>query len=176
MTTIKTLEQAETLPAGAIIRTARGVVAEHTHPDSLGSWLVAGFFGRHRLYDSDLPAVALHDPGSVRETATEPHSTLSAPAGVTHRETIARSLHAVDAEHEFLGDDSQAWDDCNQGYYLRRADAVLAVLPTRTVAQVKAEAWDEGATAASPHGGAYLRSILIGNPYRADELEREDKR
>lgn len=41
----------------------------------------------------------------------------------------------------------------------------------RSVAQVKAEAWDEGATAASPHGGAYLRSILISNPYRTDELE-----
>ena len=30
----------------------------------------------------------------------------------------------------------------------------------------KAEAWDEGVTKASPHGGAYLRSLLIENPYR----------
>lgn len=30
---------------------------------------------------------------------------------------------------------------------------------------VKAEAWAEGAAKASPHGGAYLRSILIENPY-----------
>lgn len=28
------------------------------------------------------------------------------------------------------------------------------------------QAWDEGATKASPHGGGYLRSLLIENPYR----------
>lgn len=31
-----------------------------------------------------------------------------------------------------------------------------------------ADAWDEGATKASPHGGGYLRSLLIENPYRED--------
>ena len=46
------------------------------------------------------------------------------------------------------------------------ADAVLALLPGRPEAEVKAEAWDEGAAAASPYGGAFLRSILIYNPYR----------
>lgn len=28
-----------------------------------------------------------------------------------------------------------------------------------------AQAWDEGVMAASPHGGAYLRSFLLSNPY-----------
>ena len=32
-----------------------------------------------------------------------------------------------------------------------------------------AEAWDKGAAFASPHGGAYLRSILISNPYRTKQ-------
>lgn len=36
----------------------------------------------------------------------------------------------------------------------------------RLINAVKAEAWDEGAAAASPYGGAFLRSILIYNPYR----------
>lgn len=55
------------------------------------------------------------------------------------------------------------------------ADAVLDVLNTRAVVQVKAEAWDEGYqqgamdTLGSPRDAAY-------NPYRADGLEREDRR
>lgn len=28
------------------------------------------------------------------------------------------------------------------------------------------EAWDAGATKAAPYGGAYLRSVLAGNPHR----------
>lgn len=38
------------------------------------------------------------------------------------------------------------------------------------LASVKADAWDEGVAAESPHGGAYLRSILIGNPYRRERI------
>ena len=57
-------------------------------------------------------------------------------------------------------------------------DAVLAVLPTRTVAQVKAEAWDEGVKVALDDlvDDGLISAVLALNPYRADELEREDKR
>ena len=41
---------------------------------------------------------------------------------------------------------------------------VADVLPV--VMRLLAKTWDEGATKASPHGGGYLRSILIENPYR----------
>lgn len=39
----------------------------------------------------------------------------------------------------------------------------------RWLASVKAEAWDQGADAASPYTGGYLRSILVGNPYRTKQ-------
>lgn len=35
------------------------------------------------------------------------------------------------------------------------------------IERARAEGWDEGATAASPYGGAYLRSLLIQNPHRS---------
>lgn len=43
-------------------------------------------------------------------------------------------------------------------------EAVLAV-----ILQIKEDAWDEGAEAVSPYSGGYLRSILVGNPYRKGE-------
>lgn len=39
----------------------------------------------------------------------------------------------------------------------------------RIVNSEKAEAWDQGATKASPYGGGYLRSLLIENPYRGTD-------
>lgn len=49
------------------------------------------------------------------------------------------------------------------------ADALLASPAlARLLDEARAEAWDEGARAASPHGGAYLRSLYAVNPYRKD--------
>jgi hypothetical protein len=42
-----------------------------------------------------------------------------------------------------------------------------ATAPTVSLALHDAEVWDEGAAAVSPHAGAYLRAIQVGNPYRA---------
>ena len=42
------------------------------------------------------------------------------------------------------------------------------------IRELQAQAWDEGAAKASPHGGAYLRSFYAENPYRASPPEGTD--
>lgn len=102
------------------------------------------------------------------------------------RESEAAHAHLCDRdeqEREALADHlaSVRWDNADtrmdrRQFWLQRADAVLAVLPTRTVAQVKAEALREAAAdrslRLSGHGGIGIVHLLD----RADELEREDKR
>lgn len=149
MTTIETREQAETLPVETVLRLATGRVADRV-PDG---WTITGIYSPgpipRGLYDTDLPATVLHDP-------TQP-----APAGEIDREAAHRAGGQAYAEGG--GPDVVV-------------DAVLAVLPTRTVAQVKAEAWDEAFTEACCESCGCLRAKNVPNPYRADELEREGKR
>jgi len=83
--------------------------------------------------------------------------TFRAAASPDEREALARAfaehharkvVYAIDYEH---------------------ADVALAVVGQGVTAE---QAWDEGATKASPYGGAYLRSILIQNPYRVRSGEQ----
>lgn len=194
MTTIETTDQAHALPVGAVIRTARGPVAERGRDHRDGAWYVAGYFGHHPLKDTDLPAVVLHDPtqpapacdhealvrmivrtseqtgASAATLIRAAEAMLPAPAGVIDREALADHLASV------------RWDNAatrmdRRQFWRERADAVLAVLHTRTVAQVKAEALREYAAifewAVDDEDYAALRQGLIA---RADYLEREDKR
>lgn len=92
----------------------------------------------------------------------------------------ARSLHyphenpihtepALVCAHRHCVDDAgdqMAWP-CPTG-------RILSSAPADVLRERDADRWDEGAKAASPYGGAYLRSILIGNPYRQTEEENSN--
>lgn len=101
--------------------------------------------------------------------------------GVTDREALADHLASV------------RWDNAGtrmdrRQFWLQRADAFLAVLTTRTVAQVKAEALREAAAEVdweweTFRAGDGMPSIRMHGKTpsellnaRADEIEREDKR
>lgn len=64
------------------------------------------------------------------------------------REALWEAIAAIRDGAARVHDDADTWDI---------VDAVMPAL---------ARAWDEGAAKASPHGGGYLRSLLIENPYR----------
>lgn len=77
---------------------------------------------------------------------------------------------------EVLGCRFNVWGECQThntpayppGYdehYCPTVNGVMDWLAARD-AQVRADAWDEGAAYASPHGGGYLRAIYVVNPYR----------
>lgn len=109
---------------------------------------------------------------------------LPAPAGVIDREALIRigevAVETLDTELD--GDDS------DEEIHARIGLAVLAVLHTRTVAQVKAEALREAAQTVdweweTFRAGDGMPSIRMHGKTpsellnaRADELEREDKR
>lgn len=172
MTTIETREQAYDLPAGTVLRLATGRVADRT-PDG---WTITGIYSHsvipRGLYDTDLPAVVLHD------------STQPAPAGVIDREAV----DAVLKEHtiECTGPGEVTCRGCRHAgwmswtvYRSHVTDAVLAVLPGLPLAQVKADALREAAATARAYSNGnhdnarHVASIL---DERADGLEREDRR
>ena len=89
------------------------------------------------------------------------------------REAVARAL----AEHRLMGGRCRCGLDPRLDYYRYEqhvTDAVLSLLPGRSEAEVKAEAWDEGAIFGirNQHGtvDVYIRdAIERRNPYRAAE-------
>lgn len=103
------------------------------------------------------------------------------------REELA---YAIAARHwDRDSGDADAWSDLTSGEqeavienYLAwdAADAVLALLPGKSEAEVKAEAWDEGAETAwdrstpEVNGQNYRwrHDGLPNNPYRTDAIER----
>lgn len=100
-----------------------------------------------------------------------------APVGVIDREAIARAINPRPWSEHFTpfrchGDDrtTKQLIEEERDKVRQTADAVLAVLPGLTVAQVKAEALREAAAIATY--GDTQRWLNA----RADELEREDKR
>lgn len=122
-------------------------------------------------------------PG-IREAAADIRDQ-PAPAGVIDREALAEHLASV------------RWDNADtrmdrRQFWRERADAVIAVLDTRTVAQVKAEAlreiratlsmpqmlWqgDRGVTVWPDYPDGEQTRLLDWLNARADELEREDGR
>jgi len=98
------------------------------------------------------------------------------------REDVARALYLADAVPNLASVAAPAWDNTPtyhavRGYWLDQADAVLALWPGRSVAEVKAEALREAAGSRDlwgPHGEddetphrAWLRE-------RADRIERDE--
>lgn len=71
MTTIETTDQADALPVGTVLRTARGPIAERGRDHKDGPWYIAGYSGHHHLKDTDLPATVLHDPGQAGRTVAQ---------------------------------------------------------------------------------------------------------
>lgn len=151
MTTIKTTEQAATLPVGSVVRDQHGEVAIRRK----AGWDFNGYTATTSELMDYGPLTVLHDP-------TQP-----APAGVIDREALWDAIVAVRDASPRLKNDAET-DDI--------IDAILNLLPGRTVAQVKAEAWDEGYATGHDCVGAATDCTRRPNPYRADELEREDKR
>lgn len=94
---------------------------------------------------------------------------IAAPAGVVDREAVALLIH----HGRHVCRDCPGIPSIND---VATAQAILDLLPTRTVAQVKGEAWDEAVTEACCESCGCLRAKNVPNPYRADELERRNGR
>jgi len=145
MTTIKTTDQAATLPVGSVVRDQHDEVAIRRK----AGWDFNGYTATTSELMDHGPLTVLHDPPQP------------APAGVIDREALVSAVRAVERRRALISD-----VDLPDAY----TDAALAFLDTRTVAQVKAEALREAAAIANY--GDTQRWLN----YRADELEREDKR
>lgn len=101
--------------------------------------------------------------------------------GVIDREAVARA--SFDSQPRAIQVTWEEAPDVLRERHLLAADAVLAVLPGRTVAQVKAEALREAAATADSQGHGWsgmaahaLFGLAETINTRADWLEREDKR
>lgn len=92
---------------------------------------------------------------------------IPAPTVKPGRETLARAMYDDDGHHA-----ADTWGTDHSGvknHYYAHADAVLAILPGRSEADVRAETWDEGYHDGQRQGGEGDDGPRYVNPYRADE-------
>lgn len=135
-----------------------------------GKWYLTGVFtadghgykASELLEDATGPLTVLYRPDEPQRVQPS-------------REDVARALFAHRHPNEFWG---SGGSEGRREWYAAEADAVLALLPGRSEAEVKADAWDEGFATGKSRAMRHMSDepglpLDVPNPYRADRLEAE---